>query len=154
LESAQGIKNANARQRIEQAFDYKRKIEAIVAKQTGLIRGSLESAIMDLDSWIEVLFALAQSIDSVESNPAIRQERRFLPAELNTLRHQLEMETNPSDRAFLEEAIITRQQRLDSLQSIVDKAEEAEGKMDQILIQMIGVYTLVLKFEDLDNRQQ
>ncbi len=135
------FKNASVRERLRQALEYKRGIDDFVNKQSGGTRAALRQASLDADTWIEMMFGLAQAIDNFESNATLARDRKALPGMLETLRRRLAAETDPDRKAGLQNELDTGQKLLDNLQSVEAKVTQADSMIDNTLDQLRKVYT-------------
>jgi hypothetical protein len=134
------IHNLSARQRLQKALEYKKNIDAFVGQQTGALKVSLGQTASEISDWIELIYRLARSIDTFEANTIIDRDRRSVPTELESLKRRLSLETDPSVKAELQEAIEIRQRLLDSLQSIANSVKRTDIKLDNTLAQLSTVY--------------
>jgi hypothetical protein len=134
------IKNESARRRMQKALEYKRNIDAFVAKQSGAMKVNLSGKASEINAWIEMIFQLAKNIDAFEDNKIIEQDRRAVPQELAELKRRLNAETDPDIQAELQKAIQIRQQLLDNLQSIANAVKRTDIKLDNTLAQLSTVY--------------
>jgi hypothetical protein len=134
------IRNQGARQRLQKALEYKRSIDAFVAKQTGAMKVNLGQTAVEINSWIELIYRLAKAIDTFEANSIIDRDRRAVPTELENLKRRMNAETDPGVREELQEAINIRQRLLDNLQSIANSVKRTDIKLDNTLAQLSTVY--------------
>ncbi|MCC7449077.1 MAG: hypothetical protein IT324_16785 [Anaerolineae bacterium] len=134
------IRNQLARQRLQKALEYKKNIDAFVARQSGALKVSLSQTANEINDWIELIYRLARSIDTFEANSIIDRDRRAVPTELEALKRRLNVETDPDVRRELQEACEIRQRLLDNLNSIASSAKRTEIKMDNTLAQLSTVY--------------
>jgi hypothetical protein len=134
------IKNLSARQRLQKALEYKKSIDAFVARQTGALKVSLTQTANEINDWVEMIYRLAKAIDTFEANAIIDRDRRAVPTELENLKRRLTVETDPDVQAELKEAIEIRQRLLDSLQSIANSVKRTDIKLDNTLAQLSTVY--------------
>lgn len=135
------IKNLPARQRLQKALEYKRSIDAFIAKQSGAMQAALQDTAREIESWIEQIYLLGKSIDNFESNAIVERDRREVPTQLRTLETRLKMETDPAVRAELQEAIQIRQRLLEDLQKIASLVKRTEIRMDNTVAQLSAVHT-------------
>jgi hypothetical protein len=147
------IKNQLARERLKKALEYKKNIDAFVARQSGALKVSLSQTANEINDWIELIYRLARSIDTFEANSIIDRDRRAVPTELEALKRRLNVETDPDVKTELQEAIGIRQRLLDSLNSIASSAKRTEIKMDNTLAQLSTVYAQMqlLDAKELDS---
>src|SRR5579859_1262794 len=134
------IKNLSARQRLQKALEYKRSIDAFVDRQTGALKANLTQTANEITSWIALIYRLARAIDTFEGNPIIDRDRRNVPTELENLKRRLSLETDPSVKNELQEAIAIREKLLENLQSIANTVKRIDIKLDNTLAQLSTVY--------------
>ena len=134
------IKNLSARQRLQKALEYKRSIDSFVDRQSGALKVSLAQTANEITSWIALIYRLARAIDTFEGNPIIDRDRRNVPTELENLKRRLTLETDPSIRNELQEAIAIREKLLENLQSIANSVKRIDIKLDNTLAQLSTVY--------------
>lgn len=135
------IKNLPARQRLQKALEYKRSIDQFIAKQSGAMQTALQETAREIEAWIEQIYLLGKSIDNFESNTIVERDRREVPTQLRALETRLQMETDPSVRAELEEAIAIRQRLLNDLQKVASLIKRTEIRMDNTVAQLSSVHT-------------
>jgi ribosomal protein L17 len=134
------IKNLPARQRLQKALEYKRSIDAFIAKQSGAMQAALQDTAREIEDWIEQIYLLGKSIDNFESNAIVERDRREVPTQLRALETRLKMETDPAVRAELQEAIEIRQRLLNDLQKIASLIKRTEIRMDNTVAQLSSVH--------------
>src|SRR6476660_7233349 len=92
------LKKRSVRERLWQALDYKREIDDYVSNQSGVTWGNFRQAAVTADTWVEMMFNLANAIDNYENNPAIKRDRKALPSAIADLKAQLSAENDPVNR--------------------------------------------------------
>lgn len=135
------IRNLPARQRLQKALEYKRSIDAFIAKQSGAMQVALQDTAREIENWIEQIYLLGKSIDNFESNTIVERDRREVPTQLRSLETRLNMETDPAVRAELQEAIAIRQRLLNDLQKVASLIKRTEIRMDNTVAQLSSVHT-------------
>lgn len=134
------IRNLTARDKLKQSLDYKALIDKFIDAQGGAFKASLQQTSSDVNDWIGLIYGLAKKIDTFESNTTINQKLRDVPTQIVNLKRRLDLETDPSVKAALNELICINQELNDNLQKIGNTAKSAEIQMDNTLAQLGTVY--------------
>ncbi len=135
------IRNLPARQRLQKALEYKRSIDEFIAKQSGAMQLALQDTANEIEDWIEQIYLLGKSIDNFESNAIVERDRREVPTQLRSLETRLKLESDPTVKAELQEAIAIRKRLLEDLGKVASLVKRTEIKMDNTVAQLSSVHT-------------
>jgi ribosomal protein L17 len=135
------IRNLPARQRLQKALEYKRSIDEFIAKQSGAMQLALQDTADEIEDWIEQIYLLGKSIDNFESNAIVERDRREVPTQLRSLETRLKLESDPTVKAELQEAIAIRKRLLEDLGKVASLVKRTEIKMDNTVAQLSSVHT-------------
>jgi hypothetical protein len=136
------IKNERARQRLQQAFDYKSAIDQFVGLLPGEAQAALKQAVDETDTWMDLMLELADAIDLYEANPVLKQKLGSLPSELEKLRRGLDKETDLNIKGQLQRNIDEMKRQLDKLQTIEAGVIQADERLDLLLAQLGKLHAL------------
>ncbi|MBX3065532.1 MAG: hypothetical protein KF726_21330 [Anaerolineae bacterium] len=147
------IRNQHAREQMRKALEYKSRIDEFVLKQSGAMKESLSQTSQEINDWIEQIYQLAKSIDLFEANDIIERDRRTVPTDLANLKRRLGMESDPTIKRELEDAIETREKLAASLKTIENNAKRTEIKIDNTVAQLSTVFAQMqlLNSRELDS---
>jgi hypothetical protein len=134
------FKNPRVQDRLRQALEYKRDIDAYISQQSGSVASSLRQAAMNADTWVEMIFNLAQAIENYEGNASIDRDRKALPTTIADLKARLTTESDPGKRAKIQTDLASYEQLLQNMKSIEAKVSQADGMIDSTLAQLRKVH--------------
>lgn len=134
------IRNYSARQKLQRALEYKKVIDEFVGKQRSSMKIALQETATEIEDWIALIYRLARSIDTFESNTIIERDRRAVPTELASIERRLKQESDPGVRAELQKAIDIRKALVADLQRVSSLLKRTEIKMDTTVAQLSNVH--------------
>src|SRR5690242_6258616 len=121
------FKNPSVRDWLRQALDYKRDIDAFVARQSGGVGSTWRQAAMNADTWVEMIFNLAQAMDNYENNPMIERDRKALPVAIADLKARLDGEGDPDKRSKMQKDLESYEKLLHNMKTVEAKVNQADG---------------------------
>ena len=149
------LHNPQNQGRVEQALEYRKRIEAAIASHhgEGVLRDHLREMAGDIDGWIANIYSLALRLDTYQADDVVKQDRRTAPQALRDLEARLRQEDNPGVRAQIEETIRGKQAQVESLDALENSMERANYQLEQTLTALGTVYSqlLLLGVKDLDS---
>ncbi|MBN2305630.1 MAG: hypothetical protein JXQ72_14195 [Anaerolineae bacterium] len=148
--SPKDIQNASARERLKRALEYRRLIGESARQHSGSMRHNIESTASEVNAWIEQIYTLAKRMDAFEENEIINRDRRMGPQELKAMRRRLQIETDESVRAELEDAIQTKEAQLANLRGLENNIKRADIQLDHTLSALGTVYAQVQLIDSKD----
>jgi hypothetical protein len=135
------IRNTHARQQLQKALEYKKNIDQFVTTTTGALRVQLDDTSGEIEDWLGLIYKLARSIDTFESNAIIRRDRQQVPTEIQSIERRIAVETDPGVRAELQNALDIRRGLWEDLQQVASLVKRTEIKMEATVAQLSTVYT-------------
>jgi hypothetical protein len=148
------IRDANYRQKIAKALDYRDQIEFLLQRaRDGVLRMHLEATADDISDWINSMFGLAQRLDGYKNSVMVHQDLRSLPVAIRELEQRLAVEKDAQIRAQIERTIDNKRAQLKQLQLLENTMERAELQLDETLSAMGTIYAQVqlIGAKDIDN---
>lgn len=134
------VRNRVARQRLEDALEYRRNMLSLVEHHKGAMRVSLKQTIEDVDDWIGHMFNLAQHVDAFESNELVERDRRMVPQQLQNARRRLQLENDPNVQRDLETQIRQMEQQQSNLEAAAATIKRADIQLDSTLSALGTIY--------------
>jgi hypothetical protein len=148
------LRAGEPRARVEQALEYRRRIEdALAAQRAGVLREHLNQVAIDIEQWIANIYGLAVKLDRYEHDDLVREDLRRVPAALDQLQARLQAEDDPAVRAQIAETIRGREAQLASLRTLESTMERAGYQLEQTLTALGTVYSqlLLVGVRDIDS---
>lgn len=148
------IRNSLARQRLLTALEYKRNIDAFVARQqSGAFKAMLSQNADEINEMLGYIYQLGKNVDEYESNKLVEQNRRSVPTDIANLKNRLKIEQDPGVRKDIEDGIRTREELLANIQTIISAAKRSELGMDNAVAQINTIYSQmqVMNTRNIDN---
>lgn len=138
------IKDKELRKDVETALEYQRRIEVQVRRQDrSLLRDRLNETANQITQWIANMYALALRLDAWRRDDLLEQQRKSLPAELQSLTDQRKRITNPSTQAQMDAVIDSKGKQWAALRELDDRMKQAELQMEESLTALATVYSQV-----------
>jgi hypothetical protein len=138
------IKDRELRKDVETALEYQRRIEVQVRRQDrALLRDRLDETANQITQWIGNMYALALRLDAYRRDDLLEQQRKSLPAELQSLTDQRKRTTNPTTQAQLDAVIDSKGKQWATLRELDDRLKGAELQMEESLTALATVYSQV-----------
>ncbi len=134
------IRNSVARERLKDAFEYRRNMLTLVKRHKGAMRTSLQQTVSDINDWIAYMFDLAHHIDSFESNDLAERDRKALPQKIEKTKIRIEREQSPEVRRDLENQLRQLEQQQTNLEGMVNSIKRAEIQLESTLSSLGTVY--------------
>ena len=134
------IRNAVSRERLRDAFEYRRNMIKLVDRHRGGMRTSLRQTINDINDWITHMYNLAEHIDVFESNSLVERDRRMVPQEIGKTKQRIELERDDIVRAELERKLRQLEQQRINLEATASSVKRAEIQLESTLASLGTVY--------------
>lgn len=134
------IKNPVARQRLQNALEYRRGMLDLAKRHSGAMRVSLRQTVSDIDDWIGHMYELAQHIDAFNDNDLVERDRRMVPQQLEKTRVRLEREPDPKVRTDLQDQVRQLEQQLANLEATANSVKRAEIQLESTLSSLGTIY--------------
>ena len=147
------IRYAPARQRLEQALEYRERIAQTIERQdAGVLRDHLNDTTQGISDWIATIFRLAKRLDGYHNDALIARDTKAVPKELKTLEARRRLEDDESVREQIQKAILGKRQQLENLQRLQTLTEKAEYQLETTLTALGTVYSQLqlIQAKDID----
>lgn len=139
-----GIKDSKIKDKLEQALDYFRRIQAAVQTQKGgVMQDRLGDTVRQINDWLANMFQLARRLDAYRRDDIIQRDLKSVPAEISSYRQRLNLERDPSVRQQMEAAINARTTQWEALNGLENMMEKAEFQLEQSLAALGTIYPQV-----------
>ncbi|MDH3676647.1 MAG: hypothetical protein OES12_14225 [Anaerolineae bacterium] len=139
------ISDERSRAYLEQAYDYKIKIEkAIKDAPDSTNEANLDNLAKQVETLVEAVEALVERISSLRRDNVIRRDFQTVPQAINDLEKRLTIETDPAVRAQLERTLINRRKQLEALEALQNMIKRAEIQIESTLSQLGTIYSQLL----------
>jgi len=139
------LRNPKHRAKLEQALDYRRRIEEITRRQEpGVLRDHLENNMAALTDWIANIFRLAKRLEAYENDAVLQRDLKTLPQEISQAEARLKAETNVAVQQEIMQNIASRRAQLQNLNDLQDAIEKAEMQMENTLTSLGTLYSQIL----------
>lgn len=149
-----GIRDRELRAKIEEADQYRRRIQEVVAQQkSGVLRDRLAATTTQIYDWIANMVTLARRIDAYRTDTIIRRDQATVPKEIAELEKRLTSERNPEVRAQIATTLESKRQFYTNLQELAARMERADLQLDHSLAALGTVYSqlLLVSSKDVDS---
>lgn len=149
-----GIRDRELRAKLDEAEEYRRRIQEVVAQQkSGILRDRLVSTTSQVYDWIANMVALARRIDTYRTDSIIRRDQVAVPKEITELEGRLARERNAQVREQIAATLDSKRQFAASLQELAGRMERADLQLDHSLAALGTVYSqlLLVSSKDVDS---
>ncbi|MDQ1300628.1 MAG: hypothetical protein QG637_547 [Chloroflexota bacterium] len=152
--NAGGLRDRELRAKLEEAEEYRRRIQEVVAQQkSGLLRDRLVSTTSQVYDWIANMVALARRIDTYRTDSIIRRDQVAVPKEIGELELRMARERDAQVRAQMVTTLESKRQFAATLQELNGRMERADLQLDHSLAALGTVYSqlLLVGSKDVDS---
>lgn len=149
-----GIRDRELRAKLEEAEEYRRRIQEVVAQQkSGILRDRLVSTTSQVYDWIANMVALARRIDTYRTDSIIRRDQVAVPKEITELEARMARERNAGVREQIATTLDSKRQFAANLQELDGRMERADLQLDHSLAALGTVYSqlLLVSSKDVDS---
>lgn len=134
------IRNRVSRQRLHDAFEYRRNMLKLVQRHQGAMRVSLRQTVADINDWIRHMYELAEHIDAFEDNELVERDLQQVPTQIDKTRIRLQNETDPAVREELDKKLKQLEQQYTNLKATVNSIKRAEIQLESTLSSLGTIY--------------
>lgn len=152
--NAGGLRDRELRAKLEEAEEYRRRIQEVVAQQkSGLLRDRLVSTTSQVYDWIANMVALARRIDTYRTDSIIRRDQVAVPKEIGELEMRMARERDAQVRQQMVTTLESKRQFAATLQELNGRMERADLQLDHSLAALGTVYSqlLLVGSKDVDS---
>lgn len=134
------IRNRVSRERLRDAFDYRRNMLKLVDRSKGSMRTRLRTLVNDVSDWITHMYNLAEHIDLFEGNDLVARDRVQVPQQIEKVRIRIQHEPDERVKMDLELQLSQLQQQHMNLEATVSNIKRAEIQLESTLSSLGTVY--------------
>ncbi len=130
---------------------YKRRIDELMnATGDPVRRDKLRELADKVDIWVKEVEAMSRRVEEFKRNEVIQSDLVNVPQAIETLRAQLETETEPRVRASIERALAARTEQMQSLQKVQSLIRQAEVQLENTIAALGTIYSQALAMQSTD----
>jgi Arc/MetJ-type ribon-helix-helix transcriptional regulator len=142
------VSDGRSRVYLEQALDYKDKINKAIRNTSNLTRQTNLKQLADqVTDLVEAIEALVERIGGFRHDDVIRRDLQKVPQAIKDLESRLESESDPTIRTQLERTLANRRKQLESLETLQGIIKRAEIQIESTLSQLGTIYSQLLTSE-------
>jgi hypothetical protein len=148
------VQDAKYRGYLEQAIEYRERIEEAVARRRkGILRDHFEETARQIDDWIRNIYQVARRLDGFDEDDLIHRDLERVPRRIEELEQQLANEDDPRVREQLEETLGAKRDQYENLQQLGNDMQRAELQLEHSLTAMGTIYSQLLRVgaKDVDS---
>ena len=134
------IRNRVSRERLRDAFEYRRNMMKLADRSKGSMRTRLRTLVSDVSDWISYMYNLAERIDLSESNDLVLRDRQQVPRKIQNVKARIQKETDGRARQSLKIQLSHLQQQQMSLEATFSSIKRAEIQLESTLSALGTVY--------------
>ena len=134
------IRNRVSRERLRDAFEYRRNMMKLADRSKGSMRTRLRTLVSDVSDWISYMYNLAERIDLSESNDLVLRDRQQVPRKIQSVKARIQQETDERARQGLKIQLSHLQQQQMSLEATFSSIKRAEIQLESTLSALGTVY--------------
>ena len=134
------IRNRVSRERLRDAFEYRRNMMKLADRSKGSMRTRLRTLVSDVSDWISYMYNLAERIDLSESNDLVLRDRQQVPRKIQNVKSRIQKETDERARQSLKIQLSHLQQQHMSLEATFSSIKRAEIQLESTLSALGTVY--------------
>lgn len=134
------IRNRVSRERLRDAFEYRRNMLKLADRSKGAMRNRLRTLVSDVSDWITYMYNLAERIDLSESNDLVLRDRQQVPRKIESVKARIKKEPDEHARRSLQVQLTHLQQQQMSLDATFSSIKRAEIQLESTLSALGTVY--------------
>ena len=134
------IRNRVSRDRLRDAFEYRRNMLKLIDRSKGTMRIRLRTLVNDISDWIAHMYNLAEHIDLFESNELVLRDRQQVPQQIEKVKARIGREDDERVRQDLEIQLSRLQQQQMNLEATFSNIKRAEIQLESTLSSLGTVY--------------
>ncbi len=143
--NASGIHDRELRAKLDEAEQYRQRIQEVVAQQKkGIIRDRLVETTNQVYDWIAHMVTLARRLDVYRNDQIIQRDQVSAPKEISDLQARMVRERDPQVREQMTSTLESKQQLVQSLQELDGRMQRADLQLDHSLAALGTVYSQLL----------
>ena len=134
------IRNRVSRERLRDAFEYRRNMLKLIDRSKGSMRTRLRTLVNDVSDWITYMYNLAAHIDLFESNDLVLRDRQQVPQQIEKVKARIAQESDDRLKRDLEIQLSRLQQQQMNLEATFSNIKRAEIQLESTLSSLGTVY--------------
>ncbi len=134
------IHNRVSRERLRDAFEYRRNMLKLADVARGAMRTRQRSLISGINDWIAHMYNLATRIDNFENNDLAARGLREVPRKIANVNRRIQSESDDLTRRDLQQQLKLLQRQLVSLEASASIIKRSEIQLESTLSALGTVY--------------
>jgi hypothetical protein len=134
------IRNANSRDRLRTAMDYRRNMLRLLKSHSGGMRQQLNTTVSQVNDWIARMYDIAQHIDSFETNELVERDIRMVPQQIEKVKTRIDRESDERVKQDLERQLKQLELQRMNLEQTKNTVKRAEIQLESTLSSLGTVY--------------
>jgi hypothetical protein len=134
------IRNSVSRERLRQAFEYRRNMMELLKSHQGALRSELRETVETVNNWIAHMYDIARHIDAVESNEIVASDLRRVPQQIEKVKIRIDREADEQVRQDLERQLELLERQRNNLEQQQNSVKRAEIQLESTLSSLGTVY--------------
>lgn len=134
------IRNRISRERLRDAFEYRRNMLKLIDRSKGSMRTRLRTLVNDISDWIAHMYNLAEHIDLFESNELVMRDRQQVPQQIEKVKARIRREGDERLKQDLEIQLSRLLQQQMNLEATFSNIKRAEIQLESTLSSLGTVY--------------
>ena len=134
------IRNRASRERLRDAFEYRRNMLKLADRSKGTMRTRLRTLVSDVSDWITYMYNLAERIDLSENNDLVLRDRQQVPRKIEDVASRIKNEPDERARQSLQIQLSHLQQQQISLEATSSSIKRAKIQLESTLSALGTVY--------------
>lgn len=149
------LKDKRLQQQIEEAFDYRRRIEEAIRDQDdGLLKDELMQTAVQIDEWLAHIYRLARHIDRYnQDRDVLLRDSKRTNVRIQELDQKLQTEDNPAVRQQIMDTRDSLLRQRATLEKLEDTIQRAELQLENSHTHLGTIYsqTMLVGVKDIDS---
>lgn len=149
------LKDKRLQQQIEEAFDYRRRIEEAIGNQDdGLLKDELMQTAVQIDEWLAHIYRLARHIDRYnQDRDVLLRDSKRTNVRIQELDQKLQTEDNPAVRQQIMDTRDSLLRQRATLEKLEDTIQRAELQLENSHTHLGTIYsqTMLVGVKDIDS---
>lgn len=149
------LRDKRLQQQIEEAFDYRRRIEEAIRDQDdGLLKDELMQTAVQIDEWLAHIYRLARHIDRYnQDRDVLLRDSKRTNVRIQELDQKLQTEDNPAVRQQIMDTRDSLLRQRATLEKLEDTIQRAELQLENSHTHLGTIYsqTMLVGVKDIDS---
>ncbi len=142
-----GIRDAAIRGKVDQAFEYRIRIEDLLGGSRRALRGALGETVAAVDNWLAGIGSLAARLDRFREDASFQAENKFeLQQRVGDLERRAREASDQKIRGQLVETAATRKHQVRMIEELENLMERGELRLEHAVGALGTIYTQVTIF--------